>query len=47
MIAGHCVDIDGYYWHLPGECPGPPVNCDGRCCTPDPPPVPPAPPATP
>lgn len=30
--AGHCVDIDGGWWHAPGTCEGPPSNCDGRCC---------------
>jgi protein gp37 len=29
---GHCRDIDGGYWHLPGKCSGAPNNCSGRCC---------------
>jgi hypothetical protein len=29
-IAGHCVDIDLYPWHEPGEC----TTCPGaRCCS--------------
>jgi len=31
-VPGHCHDIDGFFWHDPGECIGAPVNCDGRCC---------------
>lgn len=33
-VAGHCVDIDGGWWHEPGKCEGARVNCDGRCCAP-------------
>jgi protein gp37 len=31
-VAGHCVDIDGGWWHSPGTCVGASVNCSGRCC---------------
>ncbi len=29
---GHCISIDGDWWHAPGTCRGAIVNCDGRCC---------------
>jgi hypothetical protein len=32
FIPGHCQDIDGAYWHAPGQCPGAILNCDGKCC---------------
>lgn len=35
-IAGHCVDINGDWWHEPGKCPGAPMNCSGKCCYADP-----------
>ncbi|MGI9306846.1 MAG: phage Gp37/Gp68 family protein [Gammaproteobacteria bacterium] len=31
-IPGHCVDIDGAWWHPPGHCEGASVNCRGDCC---------------
>lgn len=31
-VAGHCHDIDGWFWHEPGTCKGASVNCNGRCC---------------
>lgn len=31
-VAGHCVDINGDWWHSPGTCNGAPSNCSGRCC---------------
>lgn len=30
-IAGHCFDIDGGMWHLPGEC-NAPEHPGGNCC---------------
>lgn len=35
-VAGHCVDINGDWWHEPGKCPGAPMNCSGKCCYADP-----------
>jgi len=32
-IAGHCVTIDGEWWHDPGKCRGAAVNCNGACCS--------------
>ena len=26
-VAWHCVDIDGFYWHRPGECTWPGCKC--------------------
>lgn len=31
-VAGHCVDINGDWWHEPGTCRDP--ICGGRCCAP-------------
>lgn len=32
-VAGHCFDIDGGLWHLPGECTAPECR-DRPCCAP-------------
>ena len=32
-VAGHCISIDGDWWHEPGQCPGAIENCNGRCCS--------------
>jgi hypothetical protein len=34
-IAGHCVTIDGEYWHSPGQCSAPEHRGEAACCTPD------------
>lgn len=31
---GHCVSIDGDWWHDPGTCRGAVDNCDAKCCRP-------------
>lgn len=31
-IPGHCISIDGEWWHEPGKCPGAIYNCTGECC---------------
>jgi hypothetical protein len=30
-VPGHCVGIDGDWWHEPGTCAGAPNNCAGCC----------------
>lgn len=31
-VPGHCIDIDGNWWHEPGLCEGARMNCRGDCC---------------
>lgn len=32
-MLGHCVDINGDWWHDPGTCPGAVNNCAGCCAS--------------